>query len=116
MCAAAQVESSEIPKRDPPMKLDTIKKLESMALNVEVAPFRRAFAYGILLMTYTSLRFSDVQRLRILELDEDSVRGTLLQSKTNEPHGLPRPWARPRMGVSGSTEWIAPVMELHVAQ
>ena len=49
--AAAQVESNEIPKHAPSTKLDTIKKLESVALNVEIDPFKRAFAAGILLMT-----------------------------------------------------------------
>ena len=44
--AAAQEESSEIPKHAPPMKVDTIKKLGSMALNVEITPFKRAFASG----------------------------------------------------------------------
>ena len=76
VCAAAQVESSEIPKHAPPMKLGTIKKLESMALKVEIAPFRRAFASGALLMAYARLRFSDVQRLPILEANEDSARGS----------------------------------------
>ena len=51
VCAAAQVESSEIPKHAPPMKPDTIKKLDSVALNVEIYPFKRTFASGILLMT-----------------------------------------------------------------
>ena len=32
VCAAAQVESNEIPKHAPPMKLDTIKKLEAIAV------------------------------------------------------------------------------------
>ena len=41
VCADAQVESSETPKHDPPMKLDTVKKLEAMALNVEISPFKR---------------------------------------------------------------------------
>ena len=85
VCAAAQVESSEIPKHAPPMRLDTVKKLEPMALNVEIAPPKRAFASGILLMTYASLRLFGVQRLRSLEANEDSVYGTLLQSKTKKP-------------------------------
>ena len=66
VCAAAQVESSEIPKHAPQMKPGTVKKIEPTALNVEIDPFKRAFAAGILLMTYASLRFSDVQRLRSL--------------------------------------------------
>ena len=44
--SAAHVGSSEIHKHDPPTKLDTFKKLESMALNVEIAPFKRAFPLG----------------------------------------------------------------------
>ena len=115
VCAAAQVESNEIPKHAPPMKLDTVKKLEEIALNVEVSPFKRAFDAGIILMTYTSLRFSDVQRLRSLEVDEDSVYGTLLQSKTKKPHGLPWPWACPRMGITGSAKWINPLLDFHDA-
>ena len=42
--AAAHVESSEIPKHAPPTKHDTTKKLESLALEVEISPFKRAFA------------------------------------------------------------------------
>ena len=73
MCTDAQVESSEIPKHAPPMKIETLKKLEEISLNVEFTPPKRAFAAGIVLMTYRSLRFSDVKRLRSLEVGEDSV-------------------------------------------
>ena len=84
MCADAQVGSSEIPRHAPPTKLDAIKKLESMALNVEIAPFKRAFASGTLLVNYTSLRLSDVQRLRIPEVCEDSAHGTPIRSKRRD--------------------------------
>ena len=47
VCAAAQIESIEIPKHAPSMKLDTVRKIELTALIVEVDPFRRAFAAGI---------------------------------------------------------------------
>ena len=47
VCAAAQVESNDTPKHAPPMKLETIKKLEELATNVEIAPFKRTFAAGI---------------------------------------------------------------------
>ena len=97
------------------MKLDTIKKLEALAVNVVITPLKRDFASGILLMTYTSLSFSDVQILRIIEANEDSIRGTLLRSETKKPHGLPWPWAFPRMGASGSAEWVTPLIEFHVA-
>ena len=92
VCAAEQVESSQIPKHDPPMELDAVRELDPLALNVEISPFKRAFASGILLLTYASLR-----------------------SKTKKPHGLPRPWACPRMGVAGSTEWVTPLIEFRVA-
>ena len=115
VCAAAQVESNEIPKHEPPTKLDTIKKLEALAVNVEVSPSKRAFAAGILLVTYTSLRFSDVQTLRTLSANGDSIRGTLLQSKTKKPHGLPWPWDCPRTGVTGPTNWIEPLLGFHKA-
>ena len=84
-CSAAHVDSNEAPKHAPQMKLDNVKKLEELTLNVEVAPFKRAFAEGVLLVTFTSLRFSDVQRLRSLEMNDDSVYGTLPQSKTRRP-------------------------------
>ena len=115
VCAAAQVVSNETPKHAPPMKLDTVKKLEELAANVEVDPFKRAFASGILLMTYTSLRFSDVQRLRTLSVNEDSIYGTLIQSKTKKPHGLPWPWACPRTGATGATNWVEPLLDFHKA-
>ena len=57
VCAAAHVDSNEIPKHAPPIKIDTIEKLEEVALNVEITPPMRVFADGVLLMTYTSLRF-----------------------------------------------------------
>ena len=97
------------------MKLETVNKLELLDVNVEVAPFKRAFAAGILLMNYTSLRFSDVRRIRSLEVTDDSIRGTLLQSKTKRHHGLSWPWACPRVGVAGSTAWINPILDFHVA-
>ena len=139
VCADAQVESNEVPKHAPPAKLDTVKKLEQMALNVEISPIKRAFDSGILLVTYASMRFSGVQRLRSLEvnedsahgaplqsetkrlrgppwpLNEDSAHGAPLQSKTKRLHGPPRPCACPRMGISGPTEWIAPIVDFHNA-
>ena len=56
VCAAAHVDSNETPKHAPPMKLDTVKKLGELALNVGVTPSKRAFAAGVLLMTFSSLR------------------------------------------------------------
>ena len=93
VCAESQVGSSQIPKHDPPMKLDAVKKLEPLAVNAEISPFKRAFASGILLMTYARLRFSDAQGLRSLDANEDSAHGTLLRSKTKKP-----PWPSASMG------------------
>ena len=115
VCAAAHVESSDIPKHAPPMKLETVKKLEAIALDVTVTPFKRAFAAGALLMTFTSLRFSDAQRLRSPEKNDDSIFGTLPQSKTKRPHGLPWPWACPLTGASGSKDWVLPIFDFHQA-
>ena len=115
VCAAAQVESNQVPKHDPPMRLETIKQLGALSINVEMTPLKRAFASGIRLVTYTRLRFSGVQRFQSLEINEDSIRGTLLQSETKKPHGIPWPWACPRMGASGSTKWATPLIEFHVA-
>ena len=116
MRSAAQVESSQIRKHDPPTQNDTVEKLEPFPLNGEISPFKRAFATGIILMTYARLRFSDAQRLRILEADAGSVHGALLRSKTKKPHGIPRSWTFPHMGVSGSTEWATPVIEFRVTR
>ena len=62
--AAEKAESSPIPKHDPPTKLDPVKKLESFPLNVDISPFKRAIASGILLMTYASLTSRDCAALR----------------------------------------------------
>ena len=115
VCAAAHVDSDETPKHAPPMKLDTVKKSDELALNVEAAPPRRAFAAGVLSMAFTSLRFSDAQRLRSFEMNDDSAYGTLPQSKTKRPHGLPWPRAFPLAGVAGSNKWALPIFDFRRA-
>ena len=72
------VESADAPKQAPAMSLTTLRAIDEIATNTEVTPYKRAFAAGILLVTYASLRFSDVQRLRSFECNEDAVHGTLL--------------------------------------
>ena len=59
------------------MALETVRLIEGIAANPEVAPSKRAFAAGVLLMTYASLRFSDSQSLLTFEVNEDSAHGTL---------------------------------------
>ena len=82
VCSAAIVESNETPNQAPAMSLKTLRAIEEIALNRLVTPYKRAFAAGILLMTYASLRFPDVQRIRSFELNGDSAHGTLLNFKT----------------------------------
>ena len=90
VCSAAIVESNESPNQAPAMSLKTLRAIEEVALNKLVTPYKRDFAAGILLMTYASLRFSDVRRIRSFELNEDSVRGTLLNCKTKA--SVPTRW------------------------
>ena len=66
-------------------------------------------------MTYASLRFSDVQRIRSLETNDGSVNGTLLRSKTKKPNGQNWPWACPQTGVAGERGWIQPILDLRTA-
>ena len=66
-------------------------------------------------MEFTSLRFSGVRRLRILEMNAGSAQGTLPQSKTKRPHGLQRPWDCLLTRVAGSDKWALPIFELHLA-
>ena len=93
------------------MELGHIEKLEEIALNVGVIPPKRAFASGIVLMTYMSLRFSGVQRSRILDVNEDSAYGALFQSETKKPHGVPRLWACPSMVIDGPALWVNPIID-----
>ena len=66
-------------------------------------------------MSYASLRFSDVQRLKTFEVNADSVHGTLLQCKTKKPHGLDWSRACPRMGMTGTLYWAMPLIEFRTA-
>ena len=109
--SACAVEHTTPPKQAPAMALSTIKLLECIAINKEVAPFKRQFPAGILLMSFASLRFPDAQRLKSLEVNSDSVYGTLLQYKAKKPRGLDWPWACPILGMTGAMEWIQPILD-----
>ena len=113
--AASVVESNETPKQAPAMTLNTVRALEEMALDTLVSPYKRAFAAGILLMTFASLRFSDAQRLRSFGINEDSVYGPLLACKTKKQHGQFWPWACPRQGLTGSRDWVQPLIDMRAA-
>ena len=93
------------------MAIETVELIDGIATNREVEPAKRAFAAGIFPMYYTSLRFSDSQRLRPFEVNEDSIRGALLSCKTKKPHGIDWPWAFPRMGMAGAAAWAHPLID-----
>ena len=113
--SAATVESNEGPRHAPAMAVETVRKLDDAVANVEILTIMRAFSAGILLMTYASLRFADVQKIRSLEANADSIHGALLTSKTKKQHGLHWPWACPRMGITKRTDWIQPLLDLRTA-
>ena len=69
-----------------------------------------------MLMSYTSLRFPDAQRIRAFETNEDSIRGTLVTWKTKKPHGLDWPWEFPRMGMAGANGWGRPLIDFRDAR
>ena len=113
--SASVVETSEEPKQAPAMELSTVKAIDALSDNPEVSVYKRAFAAGLLLMAYASLRFADVQRLRTFEVNIDSAHGTLLSSKTKKQHGQHCPWACPRQGLTGSRDWVRPILDLRTA-
>ena len=113
--SAATVESDEDPRQAPAMDVETVRKLEDAASNVEIPISKRAFAAGILLMTYSSLRFAAVQKIRSLEVNADSIHGAPLTSKTKKQHGLHWPRACPRMGIIKSADWAQPLLDLRAA-
>ena len=115
VCSAAVVESTETPKQAPSMSVKTLRAFEEIASNNLVSPYKRAFAAGILLMTYASLRFSDAQRIRSFGINEDSAHGALLNCKTKKQHGQFWPRACPREGVTGSRMWVQPLLEMRTA-
>ena len=80
--AAVTIESNEDAKQAPAMEVSTVRKLEELACNKEVSAYKRAFAASILVMTYASLRFADVQHIRTFETNGDSTHGTMASSKT----------------------------------
>ena len=115
VCSAATVESNDSPKQAPPMSLSTLRALGETATNILATPYKRAFDAGILLMTYASLRFSDVQRIRTFEFNEDSAHGALLNCKTRKQHGQFWPMAFRREGITGSRVRAQPLIDMRIA-
>ena len=94
------------------MSLETLRLLDGLATDPSEAPFNRAFAEVIFLTTYTFLRSPDVQWLRTFEGNADSIFGTLLTCSAKKQHGQFFPRARPRIGITDSTAWIQPLLEM----
>lgn len=113
--SAASVETNETPKQAPAMALSTVRALEELAIDPLVAPYKRACAAGILLMIYASLRFSDAQRLRSFEVNDDAAHGTILSCKTRKVRGQFWPWACPMQGLTGSKDWVQPLLNIRTA-
>ena len=66
-------------------------------------------------MSYAIVRFSHVQRLRPFEVNEDSIHGTLLNSKKKKTHGQNWPWACPRKGITSSYDWSQLLLDMRDA-
>lgn len=60
------------------MDLATVRGVERIALYDEVCFYKRPYGAGIILVTYDSIRFTDVQMLRASEVNSDSAHGTLI--------------------------------------
>ena len=67
------------------------------------------------MMTYSGLRFADVQKLRSLATNDGSIRGAILTSKTKRQQGQDWPWACPRMGITSTTNWVRPLLDTSAA-
>ena len=61
--------------------LETVRKLEETATNVDGVSNRRAFAAGILLITYARLRFADVQKIRSFMVNDESAHCCLQKQR-----------------------------------
>ena len=60
----ATVGNNEDQRRATTVEIATARKIEDTAANVDLVLIKRAFAAGIPLMAYASLRFAGFQRLR----------------------------------------------------
>ena len=121
--SASIIENADERKQAPSMDIETVKKLEHSATNAHICAYKRAYAAGILVMTYVSLRCDDVQKLRPFETDGASIYGTLIappphththppETKTEKQHFQHWPWACPRMGIARNTNWAQPLLDM----
>ena len=112
--AAETVEANDFTRQAPPTKLDTIKQVESLARNKLAPPYQLAFSAGVALVTYASLRFSDVQRIRSFDVNSDSVWNAL-KFENQERHCQFWPFAFPLEGIAGPTDWDQPILMMQEA-
>lgn len=115
VASAAVVEATDAPSQAPAMAITTVRALEEMARNGRETPYKRAFAAGILRMTYAIARFSDAQPLRPFEINRDSVRGALIARTSRKAHGEFRPCASPGGGGTGSRGRARPLFGMRLA-
>ena len=115
ICPAESIAPNGRTRKAPPMKHSTLRTTEQIDTNPKISAFKRSVAAWDLLMTYASLRFSDVQRLRTFEVNGDSIRGTLLSSEARRHRGLFWPWACRRDGIAGSKQRAHPILDTHTA-
>ena len=110
------VDGPEPTKQAPSFPLELLQRFDTIACDSLVTMGKRLFASAIILMTLTSLRFANAQRLKSLVLDKSSIHGKLLTSKTNRPHGLDWPFACPKCGVGGNEDWFLPALQFRSAR
>ena len=103
------------PKHAPAFTLDLVFKFASLAEGPMVCSGKRLLSASILFMTLTSLRFSDVHRLKTLPVNDSFVFGALLNSKSKKPHGSDWPFAAPKRGFSGSAARLDPILDFRKA-
>ena len=115
MRSAASVETNEWPRQAPAISLSALRLIEGDPPNALLAPNKRAFADGIILITYTGLRFPEVRRLRTSEVNEDSIYWTLPTRKTKKQRGQFWHWAFPCVRITGSKVWTRPLLDMRAA-
>ena len=98
------------------MAIDTVKLIETPAENRGVAPFKRASESGVRLMRNARLRFFDAHGVRSFEANADSIHGELPSCKTKKPSGPDWIWARPLIGMAGSSDWARPLVDYRGAR
>ena len=61
------------------MEIDTVKRLDELAIIKDSTPAKSAFPDGILLMGYASLRLYDSRRILTYDVSADAAHCTLMK-------------------------------------